>query len=104
MRISTAVLGLASRTWRVAAIPASAGFGDIATTAVEAPLWLGDDADDAVAFVRGTGMARGLLDSVDPATAQQAIDAVATALRPYERADGLTLRGAAWLVTARRVS
>jgi SAM-dependent methyltransferase len=89
---------------RVGHVLASAGFGDVTTTAVEAPLWLGDDADDAVAFIRGTGMARGLLGSVDPATAQQALDAVATALRPYERADGLTLGGAAWLVTAHRGS
>lgn len=62
---------------------------------------LGDDADDAVAFIRGNDMARGLLESVDATTAAQALDAVADAVRPYERPDGLALGGAAWLVTAR---
>ena len=47
-------------------------------------------------------MARGLLESVDPATAARALDAVRDALRPYERPGGVALGAAAWLVTARR--
>lgn len=87
---------------RITELLAGAGFRDVTATAVEAPLRLGDDADDAVAFIRGTDMARGLLESVDAATAARALDAVADAVRPYERPDGLALGGAAWLVTARR--
>jgi SAM-dependent methyltransferase len=86
---------------RITEVLSNGGFRDITTTAVEAPLRLGDDADDAVAFLAGTAMARGLLDSVDPDTAQRAIDAVTAALRPHERPDGLALGGAAWLVTGR---
>jgi SAM-dependent methyltransferase len=85
---------------RIAEILSRAGFLDIATTAVEAPMRLGDDADDAAAFLAGTGMARSLLESVDADTARRAIDAVTAALRSYEAPDGLALGGAAWLVTA----
>ena len=63
---------------------------------------LGDDADDSVEFLGGTGLARALLESVDPTMAQRALDAVRDALRPYERPDGVHLDGAAWLVTAHR--
>jgi SAM-dependent methyltransferase len=87
---------------RIADLLTSTGFDDFTTTSVEAPLRLGDDADDAIAFLGGSGMARGLLDPVDPATAARALDAVRDALRPYQRPDGLALGGAAWLVTARR--
>jgi SAM-dependent methyltransferase len=87
---------------RITEVLMSAGFDEPTTTAVEATLRLGDDADDAVAFLSDTGMARGLLDPVEPAIAARALDAVRAALRPYERPDGVTLRGAAWLVTTRR--
>jgi SAM-dependent methyltransferase len=87
---------------RIADLLTNAGFDDISTTSIEAPLRLGDDADDAVTFLGGTGMARGLLESVDAATAARALDEVRDALRPYERPDGVALGGAAWLVTARR--
>jgi hypothetical protein len=63
---------------------------------------LGDDADDAVGFLAGIGVARTLLDQVDDATAHRALDAVRDALRRYEQPEGLSLAGAAWLVTAHR--
>jgi len=87
---------------RIADLLTNAGFDGITTTSIEAPLRLGDDADDAVTFIGGTAMARGLLEPVDPATAARALDEVRNALRPYERPGGLALGAAAWLVTARR--
>jgi SAM-dependent methyltransferase len=87
---------------RVVQVLSRAGFDEISTNPVDAPVRLGRDADDAVSFLSGTALARTLLDPVDPGTAARALDAVRDALRPYERPDGLTLDGAAWLVAARR--
>lgn len=84
----------------VTGVLTGAGFDDVTTTPVEAPIVLGRDADDAVEFLRGTGMARALLDQADAATAERALATVTAALRPYEQPDGLRLGGAAWLVTA----
>lgn len=87
---------------RISDVLARAGFADIEAKPVEAPLRLGSDADDTVVFLIGTGIARALLDLVDPDVATRAIDALRDAVCPYERPDGLALGGAAWLVTAHR--
>jgi SAM-dependent methyltransferase len=87
---------------RVDEVLTRAEFEQVATAPLEGQMWLGKDADDAVEFLGGTGLARALLESVEPAVAQRALDAVRDALRPYERPDGVHLAGAAWLVTARR--
>ncbi|MGH9214622.1 MAG: class I SAM-dependent methyltransferase [Acidimicrobiales bacterium] len=87
---------------RIDEVLTDAGFEQITTASVEAQMRLGDEADDAVEFLGGTGLARALLESVEPAAATRALDAVRDALRPYEQADGVHLGGAAWLVTAHR--
>ena len=87
---------------RIEAILGDAGFADVHVDSVDAPMRLGADAADAVEFLRGTGMARALLDKADPPTVARALDAVGEALRPHEQADGLYLTGTAWLVTAAR--
>jgi hypothetical protein len=87
---------------RIVAVLTAARFAQPVVAPAEAPILWGRDADDAVAFIKGTGMARTLLAPVDPATATRALDAVADALRPYEQPDGVWLGGAAWLVTATR--
>jgi SAM-dependent methyltransferase len=79
-----------------------AGFEGITVAAVEGPLRLGDDADDAVGFLSGIGVARELLGSVDADTAARALAAVSDALRSHEGPGGVFLGGAGWLVTARR--
>jgi SAM-dependent methyltransferase len=85
---------------RVRTILEQAGFQQIGVDPVEAPMRLGDDAEDAVAFLRGTGMARALLGDADDEARTAALAAVADALRARERPEGLYLNGAAWLVTA----
>jgi SAM-dependent methyltransferase len=87
---------------RINQVLTDAGYRDLITTAIEAPVRLGDDADDAVEFLSGIGVARTLLASVDPDTARRALAAARDALVPYQRPNGVTLGGAAWLVTARR--
>jgi SAM-dependent methyltransferase len=87
---------------RITRILERAGYDEITTTPIEAPMPLGRDADDVVSFIAGTDIARTLLDQVDPPTAAKALDAVRDALRPHEGPDGIALGGAAWLVAARR--
>ncbi|MDG4800171.1 hypothetical protein [Micromonospora sp. WMMD980] len=60
----------------------------------------GRDAADATALVLGSGPARALLESGDRHAVTRARQALETALSPYERPDGVRLRGAFWLVTA----
>ncbi len=85
----------------VRAVLEQAGFQGVDAEPVGAPMRLGDTAEDAVAFLRGTGMARALLDDADPDSATRALAAVTEALRPHEKPHGVYLNGAAWLVTAR---
>jgi SAM-dependent methyltransferase len=87
---------------RVRAILEPAGFTAIGIDPVEAPMRLGDNAEDAVVFLRGTGLGRALLDSADDESVGPALAAVTDALRPHEKPEGVYLNGAAWLVTARR--
>ncbi len=87
---------------RIDSLLGDAGLDDVAITAAEASLRLGDDADDAVGFIASTDIARAMLEPVDSGTATRAVDAVREALRAHQRPDGLFLSGAAWLVTARR--
>lgn len=80
----------------------AAGWDDIDVQAVDEPMLMGQDPDDVVEFMRGTGLARGLLQSVPDETAQRALDAMRDALVPFQRDDGVWLRSASWLVRATR--
>jgi SAM-dependent methyltransferase len=76
----------------------SAGFESVVVTALDGQIRLGDDANDAMAFLRETSMARVLLGKADQAATTRALDAVTEALRAHEAPEGLYLDGAAWLV------
>jgi hypothetical protein len=67
---------------RIDEVLTRAGFEQVATASLEARMRLGENADDAVEFLGGTGLGRALLESVDPGIAQWALDAVREALRP----------------------
>ncbi|WP_055585355.1 class I SAM-dependent methyltransferase [Peterkaempfera griseoplana] len=81
-----------------------AGFEQVETTLVEAPMTFGRDADDAAGFLLGSGPVRFVMEQADPAAAERVRDALSEALRPYEQPDGVRLNGAAWLITAVRPS
>ena len=87
---------------RVTARLSAAGFGDIELDAVDEPMEMGTDAEDAFEFFKGTGIVRGLLDGVDDAGRAQALDDLHTAFKQAETADGVLLGSAAWLITATR--
>jgi SAM-dependent methyltransferase len=91
-------------TEHVQRILAGAGFGDVSIEPVVDSILLGGGGtlDEAIEFLRGTGMARAVFADAAPDAIARAIDAVRDALASYETPDGIRLGGAAWLVNAIR--
>ncbi len=90
---------------RVRDILSRAGFGNIGIEEVREPVLIGGHGgtvDEAAEFLRGTGFARRLFAEAAPDAIARAIDAVRDALAEYATTDGVSLGGAAWLVTAER--
>lgn len=85
---------------RVHAVLSEAGFTDITCTWTEADGIWGSDTVDATEFIMGWGPIRHQLSRVDHAAEADARDALLDVLRPFERPDGVRLRGTAWMVTA----
>ena len=85
---------------RVRTILDGAGFEGVGIDAADAAMRLGDDAEDAMAFLGTSGMGRALLDRADPESRAKATVAVVEVLRQHETPGGVYLNGAAWLVTA----
>ncbi len=63
---------------------------------------MGASVADALAFMRTTDFAEVMFADVAPEAADAAWDAIAGVLDPHSGRDGVALKGAAWLVTARR--
>lgn len=91
--------GLADRH-QTEAILTNAGFVDVDFTAIDDPIVLGADADDAFAFVRDFGITRGLTHDLDDADTQAALDALHRTLVDHQASDGVRFGASAWLVTA----
>jgi len=88
---------------RVRSVLGAAGFVDVALETVDAPMFMGDTADEAYEFTRNGNNARLLLEGKDPAVVARALAALRAALQGVEvGAEGLALPGRAWLVTATR--
>ena len=85
----------------VNALLTGAGFTDIACEAVDAPLYFGEDADDAWAFVSGQGVVRGLTQDLEAATKADALAALKQVLSDHATDDGVLLGAATWIITAR---
>jgi SAM-dependent methyltransferase len=88
---------------RVRSIFDAAGFRDLSIDAFTATMPVGGRGtlDDAVAFMRNTGIARAMLDDKPAELQERAIAAVREALKPHLTDEGVLLGGATWLVTAR---
>jgi SAM-dependent methyltransferase len=80
----------------------AAGLVDIAFDEATESLWLGDSVPDVVQYFHSHDAAKKLLAGASPETVEQAWAAVADALAPHATADGVVLRGGAWIVTARK--
>ncbi|MEU0087617.1 methyltransferase domain-containing protein [Streptomyces sp. NPDC006274] len=87
---------------RVREVLTAGGFTHIGIERAEAYGRWGRDAEDATAFLMGSGPGRHLLSQVDEATGERARRALADILRGYERDGAVRLRSVAWLVTAER--
>lgn len=87
---------------RVQAILGAAGFEDVELQAIDDPLQLGPDADDAFEFVRNMGIVHGLTQDLDDATRARALDEVRAVLEAHQSDEGVLLGTSVWLITARR--
>ena len=86
---------------RVRSLLTSSGFADVALAEETHPMWLGTDVADAVAYLRGQPLARGLFEGRPASLVDAALAALGRALEPYAGRDGVALPGTAWIVTAR---
>jgi SAM-dependent methyltransferase len=88
---------------RVQAILLAGGWQDISIASHEAPVRLSKagDLDGAVAFATRIGPLSRRLSDIEPVTRSRIEQAVKDALRPFDGADGVTLTGTFWIVSAR---
>ena len=82
---------------------AAAGFAGIEIEPVDLPVVLGDDADDAAGFVTRSPLGATLLEDLEGACRQDALERLHASLAARETSDGVVLGSGAWLTTARRV-
>lgn len=81
----------------------TAGFDDVTIQETTKPMRIGDDADDAIAFITSLELVQDDLFAGKPEDkVRAAVDAAREALRAYETPQGVMMQGGAWLVTARR--
>jgi SAM-dependent methyltransferase len=88
---------------RIAELLSGTGWDDVRVTSVNELAWLGSDVDDVMRYVRGMPTIRNLTASIgDPMLSERVLSTVAEEYRACQRPDGIWVRAAAWLVTARR--
>ena len=90
-------------TGRVGALLSGAGFGGIEFATVDEPMLIGRDVDDVLEYERASPGAAGLLTGLSTAQAGEVANQVRDDLTAYASPSGVTMPGAAWLVTARAV-
>jgi ubiquinone/menaquinone biosynthesis C-methylase UbiE len=88
---------------RITGLLSGTGWKDIQITPVTEPSRTGSDVDDVMSYVRGMPMIRNLAASLeDPALTEYLLATVSDEYAARQRPDGIWVRAAAWLVTARR--
>ena len=85
---------------QVGALLSDAGFGGIECEKADEPMLAGRDADDVLEDERASPAATGILAGLSPAQAAELTRQVRDRLAAYASPDGVTMPGAAWLVTA----
>lgn len=89
---------------RITALLSQTGWRDVRIIPVTEPAWIGSDVDDVMTYVRGMPMIRNLAaDLHDPMLAERVLADIAEEYAARQRPDGVWVRAAAWLVTARRI-
>lgn len=88
---------------QITALLSGTGWEDVEVTSVDESAWLGADVNDVMRYVLGMPMIRNLTACLDdPALSERVLDAVAAQYAARQRSNGVWVRAAAWLVTARR--
>ena len=87
-------------TGQVGALLSDAGFGGIECEKADEPMLVGRDADDVLEYERASPTATEILAGLSPAQADELTRKVRDRLVAYASPDGVTMPGAAWLVTA----
>jgi SAM-dependent methyltransferase len=87
---------------RTSELLSGGGWKEIRISAITEPSWIGADVDDVMDYVCGMPMIRGLADGLDQAVTERVLAEVADQYAARQRPDGVWVRAAAWLVTARR--
>ena len=90
-------------TGGVGALLSDAGFGGIEFVMVDEPMLIGRDVDDALEYERASPTATEIMAGLSPAQAGELTRLVRDRLAAYVSPDGVTMPGAAWLVTAQAV-
>jgi SAM-dependent methyltransferase len=88
---------------RVAALLSSAGFGGVDFTRADESMLIGSDVDDVIGYELASPTASEILIGLSPAQAIELTRQVRDGLAVYASPDGVTMPGAAWLVTARTI-
>jgi hypothetical protein len=76
-------------------------FGGIEFARADEPMLVGRDVDDVLEYERTFPSAREVLAGLSPAQADELTRQVRDRLVAYAAPDGVTMPGAAWLVTAK---
>jgi SAM-dependent methyltransferase len=90
-------------TGRVSALLSGAGFGGIECAEADEPMLVGRDVEDVLEYERASPTATEILTGLSPAQAAELTRQVRDRLAAYASPDGVTMPGAAWLVTAQAV-
>ena len=90
-------------TGRVGALLSGAGFGGIEFAKADEPMLIGRDVDDVLEYERASPSASEVLAGLSPAQAAELARQVRDRLLAYASPDGVTMPGAAWLITAHAV-
>ena len=80
-----------------------AGFGGIECAKADELMLVGRDVDDVLEYERASPSAAEILAGLSPAQATELTRQVRERLVAYASPDGVTMSGAAWLVTAQAV-
>jgi SAM-dependent methyltransferase len=90
-------------TGRVGALLSGAGFGGIEFAKADEPMFIGRDVDDVLEYERASPSASEVLAGLSPAQAAELARQVRDRFVMYASPGGVTMPGAAWLVTAQAV-
>jgi len=94
--------GLFADPRQVRKLLASTGWRQVQIEAINESAWVGSDVDDVMSYVRGMPTIRGLTASLGDALIERVLATIAERYSARQQPDGIWVRAAAWLVTARR--